>query len=119
MAPRFAILTAVSVLALAGLFFALRPDRPAAAPTERAFDVRVTGSGMDPENLSAREDDRVVLSVAASRPTKLHVHGYDLEREVAPGSETTLSFRADQTGRFPIEDHGSGTGLGVFFVEPR
>ena len=119
MAARFAILALISVLLLGALFFALRPDGPAAVPAERSFDVRVTENGMDPEEVSVREGDRVNLTVATGRPTEIHVHGYNLEYGVTPGSETTFSFEADDTGRFPIEDHDSGAELGVLVVEPR
>ncbi len=119
MIARFAILAFISVLCLGALFFALRPDGPEAAPGERSFDVRITGSGMSPEEVSVREGDRVNLNIAAGRPAEVHVHGYDLEEEVEPGSETTLSFEADDTGRFPVEDHDSGAELGILVVEPR
>ena len=119
MAAKFAILAFISVLFLGALFFALRPDGPAAAPAERSFDVRITESGMAPEEVSVREGDRVNLNIVADRPAEIHVHGYDLEEEIEPGSETTLSFGAGETGRFPVEDHDSGAGLGVLVVEPR
>lgn len=119
MAARFAILAFVSVLVLGALFLALRPDGPAAVPAERSFDVRVTESGMDPEEVSVREGDRVNLNIATDRPAEIHVHGYNLEYRVTPDSETTLSFEADDTGRFPVEDHDSGAELGVLVVEPR
>jgi hypothetical protein len=50
---------------------------------------------------------------------EIHLHGYDIEREVAPGGPATLSFEADLTGRFEIEDHESEEVLGVLIVQPR
>jgi hypothetical protein len=36
----------------------------------------------------------------------LHLHGYDIERKVAPGGMAEIVFKAHATGRFPIEVHG-------------
>lgn len=119
MVVRIAYLALASILVLGGLFVFLRPDRPAAAPEARSFELEIEGGGMEPAKVAVREGDRVTLSVTADRPTELHVHGCDLEEEVEPGPATTLFFEADSTGRFPIEDHGSGAELGVLVVEPR
>lgn len=119
---RLALLALVSVAALGGLFFALRPAPEAGAgagPAERSFEVRVTDGGMEPAEVAVAEGDRVELDVTTEDPVELHVHGYDLEEEVEPGDAATLSFAADLTGRFPVEDHASGAELGTLVVEPR
>lgn len=113
------ILIAVLVLILGGLFFLLRPDNPAGVPRERTIPVSIEGGEMSPAEISVKEDDRVTLRVSSNRPVELHVHGYDLEGKVGPGQETRLRFRADLTGRFEIEDHGSERELGVLQVRPR
>jgi hypothetical protein len=119
MVARVPALILVSVLVLGGLFLLLRPDPPGAAPTERSFDLRIGEGGMRPEEVSVREGDRVTMNIRSDRRIGLHVHGYDLEREVGPGGSTGLSFEADLTGRFPVEDHETESELGVLVVEPR
>ena len=120
MVARFAVLAVISILILGGLFLVLRPDPPAAsAPGERSFELEIRDDGMNPEEVSVREGDRVTMNVTADRPVEIHVHGYDLEGEVEPGETTELSFEADLTGRFPVEDHGTEAELGVLVVEPR
>jgi hypothetical protein len=109
----------VSALVLVVLFVVLRPDAPDTAPAERSFDIGIGGGGMSPGEVSAREGDRVTMGFASDRPVEVHVHGYDLEREVGPGETAELSFEADLTGRFPIEDHETEKDLGVLVVEPR
>lgn len=116
---RFAILAVISVLVLGGLFLILRPDPPAAMPGERSFELEIREDGMNPEEVSVREGDRVTMSITADRPVEIHVHGYDLEQEVEPDGTTELSFEADLTGRFPMEDHETEAELGVLVVEPR
>lgn len=119
MAIRLAILTLISVLVLGGLFLILRPDQPTAAPEDRSFDLEIQGDGMSPGEVSVGEGDSVTLNVTADRPVEIHVHGYDLEQEVEPDERSELSFEADQTGRFPMEDHETEAELGVLIVEPR
>lgn len=119
MAIRLAILTLVSVLVLGGLFLILRPDQPTAAPGQRSFDLKIRGDGMSPDEVSVPEGDRVTLNVTSDRPVEIHVHGYDLEREVEPDETAELSFEADQTGRFPMEEHETEAELGALVVGPR
>jgi hypothetical protein len=116
------ILIAVIVLILGGLFFLLRPDTPAGVPGDRMIAVYIEGgemSEMSPAEISVNEDDSVTLRVSSDRPMELHLHGYDVEQEVGPGQKASLRFRADLTGRFEIEDHGSERELGVLQVRPR
>ena len=47
----------------------------------------------------------MTLLLTPDRPIEVRVHGYDLEKEVSPDEETDLSFGANLTGRFDIEDH--------------
>ncbi len=74
---------------------------------------------MSPEEISVHEGDRVTLNITADHPVEIHVHGYDLEEEVEPGKNTEISFEAELTGRFPMEDHDTEAELGVLVVEPR
>ena len=74
---------------------------------------------MSPEEVSVRQGDRVNMGITSNSPVEIHVHGYDLEREVGPGGPTELSFEADLAGRFPMEDHETENELGVLVVEPR
>jgi hypothetical protein len=116
---RAAIVIVVVVLVLGGLFFLLRPDTPSSAPQDRKFDASIKGGEMSPAEFSAEEGDSVTLSVKSDRPMELHLHGYDVEKEVEPGRTAKLHLEADLTGRFEIEDHESEKELGVLQVRPR
>lgn len=119
MGARILVLGLVSALVLGALFVVLRPDAPDTAPTERSFEVEIGEGGMSPAEVSAREGDRVTIGFASDRPVGVHIHGYDIERGVAPGENAGISFEADLTGRFPIEDHETEKEIGVLVVEPR
>lgn len=109
----------VAVLVLGGMFFALRPDTSAEGPRERTVEVEIQGDTIKPAEIPVGEGDNVTLRIKAARRLNLHLHGYDIEKEVKPGETTTLSFKADKTGRFEIEAEGTGTKLGALVVEPR
>lgn len=116
---RSLILISLTVLVLVGLFVLLRPNQSAEGPQTREFDLEIRGDTMEPSEVTLTEGDRVVLRITSESPVEVHLHGYDLEREVAPGEPTELSFKADLTGRFAIEDHETGEELGTLVVEPR
>jgi len=110
------------LVGLAALFLVLRPGPSQIspdAPRERTIDLAVENGAMTPDEVEVVEGNRVKLRVASDEPIEIHLHGYDLEREVAPGEPATLSFEADLTGRFEMEDHESEEVLGVLIVQPR
>ena len=50
---------------------------------------------------------KVRLDITTDTDDELHVHGYDIEKELPGGEKTTVTFTADQTGVFEIETHES------------
>jgi heme/copper-type cytochrome/quinol oxidase subunit 2 len=46
---------------------------------------------------------RVELFVTADVADEVHLHGYDISRDVAPGAPARLLFRATTSGRFEVE----------------
>ena len=123
---RTSIIVMLVLIGLVGLFFALRPApttsgdaAPADESQERAYDVAIEDGAMSPAEISVEEGDQVTLRLTSDRPLEVHLHGYDLEEEVLPGEEADLSFEAEITGRFEIEDHDTETALGALLVQPR
>ena len=49
--------------------------------------------------------DTVRIVVTADAPDDIHLHGYDIEREVAPGQPARFRFKANAEGEFEIESH--------------
>jgi hypothetical protein len=49
------------------------------------------------------KDEQVVLTVRADVADEVHVHGYDLMKDVAPGAPAVISFKAKIPGRFEAE----------------
>jgi hypothetical protein len=74
---------------------------------------------MSPAEISVEEGDWVTLRLTSDTPFEVHPHGYDLDEEVSLGEETDLSFEANLTGRFDIEEYETETELGALLVQPR
>ena len=84
------------------------------AAAELTFDIKIEG-GRVPEAMRlirVTEGDVVELRWTSDLPLVLHLHGYDIEKRVAPGAVSELVFKAYATGRFPIHLHEQGTGAG-------
>ena len=66
----------------------------------------------------ARKGDPVVVIVRSDVADEVHVHGYDLMPEVAPGKPVQMRFEASLTGRFVIELEGRGKQIAQLTVLP-
>lgn len=88
----------------------LRPE----GPVERVFELRIEGGEVADEvrTLRVTEGDRLRLRWTADVPTVIHLHGYDIESEIAPRQMTELDLEAYATGRFPLEVHASSDASG-------
>jgi hypothetical protein len=56
--------------------------------------------------------------VRSSVADEVHVHGYDLMKDVEPGKTVTFSFPADITGIFEVELEGAGKQIAQLRVDP-
>ena len=119
------LLVAVAAIVAVVLFFVLRPadDEDTASPTTTATATTpaTTTTAAGPRTQRVRivyqggrviggirqvrleRGDRLVLVVASSVSDHVHVHGYDLMREVAPGRPARITLRVTVAGRFEVE----------------
>lgn len=70
------------------------------------------------EELEYSAGDEIRFGVKSNVADEVHVHGYDVEKEVPAGGTATLSFPADIEGIFEVELHGSGTQIAELRVNP-
>jgi hypothetical protein len=56
-------------------------------------------------NIDVTKGDDVHLVVTSDQPDEIHLHGYDIEKEAAPGKPANFRFKADIEGVFEIESH--------------
>ncbi len=84
-----------------------------------AISVTVSGDEVLPEmgRVTVDQGDRVRIVVTTDEPATVHVHGYDLEKEVKPGKPAMIDFTADTTGVFEVETHDGDLQLFELAVE--
>jgi FtsP/CotA-like multicopper oxidase with cupredoxin domain len=68
-------------------------------------EAKVTGNNVQTANRRVRVDlgQKVRIQVEADRAEEVHVHGYDLKGDVAPGKPAVIDFTADVPGVFEVE----------------
>jgi hypothetical protein len=61
----------------------------------------------------------VTFRVRNDASEEVHVHGYDIKKELQANKTATVSFKASITGIFEIELEGSATQLAELRVDPK
>jgi hypothetical protein len=128
---RKAALIAAGLGLLVSLYFALRPNgdeettttttvaettpgqgttteaTTTTAPAEpQVVRVRITVPGDSVpkvKKFSVVRDRQLEIVIDSALADEVHVHGYDLSADVAPGKPATIRFKANAPGRFEIE----------------
>ena len=96
--------------------------KPSAPPRPKVAQVRITLSdgqvagGL--KRASVRKSRNVTLIVTSDIADEVHLHGYDISRDVGPGRPARIAFRARLTGRFEIELEDRGLQIGELEVRP-
>ena len=95
---------------------------PAVAPPAAEFSRIRVQSGKPQGGLrtiTATKGDRVRIQVSSQDTTdEVHLHGYDLKRDLEAGASVRFSFVANAEGVFEIELENAGTQIGELVVEP-
>jgi hypothetical protein len=143
---RNALIVAAAIVVAAGLFFVLRPDNgddnasgnttttattattstttTAAEPSEPPppATVRIVVRGGEPvggvRNVTVSKGRDVVLIVSSDVADEVHLHGYNLKRDVAPGAPARLPFRATINGTVEVELEQRGLPLARITTQP-
>jgi hypothetical protein len=91
-------------------------------PPPRPQTIRIVVAGGRPVNgirrATIERGTRVVLVVVSDVSDHVHLHGYDVMVDVAPGSPARLPFRATVPGRFEVELEDRGILLADLEVRP-
>ena len=76
-------------------------------------EAKVTGNQVETASRRVRIDlgQKVRVQVEADRAEEVHVHGYDLKGDVAPGKPAVIDFTANVPGVFEVELDESGLKL--------
>ena len=128
------VLTATFALAACG-----GSDEPAAAPPATTTDTATTAEtqattggeataqvievrGGEPvggvQTITVKSGDTVRFVVKADAPEEVHVHGYDIAKDVGPGEDANFEFTANLEGIFEAELENSSVQIIKLVVEP-
>ena len=85
-----------------------------AGAAELTFDLRIEKGRLpaDKRLIRVKQGDAVKLQWSTDRRVAIHLHGYDIERDITPGVVTDMTFTARATGRFTVEPHFAKTPSG-------
>ncbi|HEX8649080.1 MAG TPA: hypothetical protein VF715_19465 [Thermoleophilaceae bacterium] len=98
------------------------PERPApeARPREpevktvRVRDGRPVGGV---QTIEAERGETVRFRVSTETPQEVHLHGYDLTETSTATKPAEFRFKADETGIYELEIHGTHTQIAELRVE--
>ena len=98
------------------------PTTTTKPPPPRPQTIRIVVAGGRPvggiRRATIDQGSRVVLVVVSDVSDHIHLHGYDVMVDVAPGSPARLPFRATVPGRFEVELEDRGIVLADLEVRP-
>jgi hypothetical protein len=92
-----------------------RPAPKPAVATVRVVDAKPQG-GI--KKLTFAKDGQVRFRVVSDTADEIHVHGYDLMKDIPKGGSVTFSFPASIDGRFVVELEARGVQIAELDVEP-
>jgi hypothetical protein len=123
-----AVLAVVVVIAAVVVFIVLQNDSDSdGGPSDRtlSFQLQHGHAVGGSEDVTATQGDHLTVSLKTDVPAELHIHGYELSKDVDAGGTGSISFTADATGEFEIEAHhlvhgeeGEGIELAQLQVNP-
>jgi len=70
------------------------------------------------KTISYTKGDQVRLKVQSDTADEIHVHGYDLKKDVTAGGSVEFDFKATIEGRFEVELENAGTQIAMLEVDP-
>ena len=90
------------------------------APTTLTQTITVEGG--QPKGgvqaMKVKKDGQVHLTVNSDTADEIHIHGYDLMKDVEKGGSVKFDFKATIDGRFEIELENAKEQIGDLSVEP-
>lgn len=92
-----------------------------APPPQPAIETIVVRDGAPvggPAELEYDAGEQIRFRVRSNVADELHIHGYDITKEIPAGGTVTVSFPADLEGIYEAELHGSGELIAELRVNP-
>jgi len=129
------IFALIALVIIVGVFFFLQQDKvqaptdtqnnaavnPPPPPPSNVVEILVNTAETDfaPETTRVMEGQEVVLKVSSPIADEVHLHGYDLSKDLEAGEQGEIRFVANKTGRFEFELEEHKILLGAIEVYPK
>jgi hypothetical protein len=84
-------------------------------PTVRVVDAKPQGGV---QKLNFNKGDQIRFTVVSDTADEIHVHGYDIKKDVPKGGSVTFSFKGSIDGRFVVELEAQGEQIAELDVQP-
>jgi FtsP/CotA-like multicopper oxidase with cupredoxin domain len=80
---------------------------PPPPPEPQVTRIRLRGGAVvgGPKDIEVTRGDTVRIVVTADAADEIHLHGYDITRNAAPGQPARFRFKANAEGAFELESH--------------
>jgi hypothetical protein len=91
------------------------PQPSAAPPIVKVVDAKPQGGV---KRLKFTKGDTIAFTVQSDTADEIHVHGYDVHKDVAAGGKVTFSIPATIEGRFVVELEDHGAQIAELEVDP-
>ena len=91
-------------------------ETPTPTPTPKPKPPLLQGGKVT--RLEFKEGDTVKFRVVSPVAEEVHIHGYNIAKDLEPNKEITVSFPATIEGIFEIEYEHAGEQIGELRVEP-
>ncbi len=81
--------------------------QPEPPPEPSVTRIQIQGGQVvgGPKEIETAKGDPVRIVVAADSADEIHLHGYDITKNAAPGAPARFSFKANLEGVFEMESH--------------
>jgi heme/copper-type cytochrome/quinol oxidase subunit 2 len=117
------------VVVLVAAFILLQPgksDKPDATQTTTApkpafaqIRIRAGKPVGGIQKITIKKGDQARIEVSSPDTTdEIHLHGYDLKRDLKAGGSVRFSFEANADGIYEIELEKAGVQIGKLVIEP-
>ena len=97
-------------------------EEPAPPPKPKPEVTLIRIRGGEPvggeAEVTVKNGETIRLSISSDVADEVHVHGYDLSKEIAPGKPVRFRFKADIEGLFEVELEQRGVPIAQLEVRP-
>jgi hypothetical protein len=91
---------------------------PAPQGASETIDIKAGEPDGGVKDIKVKKDDQLEITVNSDQELPIHFHGYDIEKDAAPGKPAVFKLKAENEGVFEIEIESTGTKISEVTVGP-